>query len=94
MTRWMIVAGLAVLNAVLGAGVYQHLMERDATAQGIGGVRPEVAAVAGISNGQTVIYMLDVNTGMLVAQRVDVANAKVETIGRRNVAQDLSRIPG
>jgi hypothetical protein len=92
MTRWMIVAGLLLLNAVLGAGVYQQLMERKAQAQARAGMQPEVAAVAGISNGQTVIYMLDVVSGRLVAQRVDVTNARVEVIGRRDVAQDMARV--
>jgi hypothetical protein len=90
MTRWMIVAGLVVLNALLGAGVFQ-LMERKAQAQARGPL-PEVAALAGISNGQTVIYLFDMTTGRLVAQRVDVANGRVEVIGRRDVAQDMARV--
>ncbi len=96
MTKWIIVAGLVLLNAVLAAGVYQRTVERHAQAQavGIGGVRPDVAAVSGVSNGQTVIYMLDVNSGILVAQRIDIANSKIDNAGVRNVAADLSRIPG
>src|SRR5205085_7551700 len=94
MTRWMVVAGLVVLNILLGVGVFTHRMERSAQAQaaGIGGVRPEIAAVAGVNNGASIIYMLDVNSGVLVAQRVDVANSRIETLGRRNVAQDLARV--
>lgn len=92
MTRWMIVAGLLVLNAVLGAGVYQHLMERKADAQRAGSAPPDVVAVAGMSNGQTVIYLFDAVSGQVVAQRVDVTNAKVEVIGRRSVAQDMARV--
>jgi len=90
----MIMAGLVVLNAVLGVGVYQHVMERPVQAQqgGIGGPRGDLAAVAGVSNGQSVIYMLDVTSGVLVAQRIDVANSRIETVGRRNVAQDLARV--
>jgi len=94
MTRWIVVAGLTVLNIVLSVGVFTHRMERSAQAQaaGIGGVRPDIAAVAAVNNGQSVIYMLDVNTGVLVAQRIDVANSRIETLGRRNVAQDLARV--
>jgi hypothetical protein len=91
MTRWMIVAGLAVLNAALGAGVYSHLMERDARAQAVA-PRPDVAAVAGNSGGQIVVYLLDMNTGKLIAQRVDAANGRLETIGPRDVAQDIARL--
>jgi hypothetical protein len=91
MTRWMIVAGLAVLNAALGAAVYIPLMEREALAQAAG-PRPDVAAVAGMSNGQTVIYLLDMNTGRLIAQRVDAANSRMEFVGRRDVSQDIARL--
>ena len=93
MTRWMIVAGLVVLNAILGAGVYQ-LLERKAQAGGVGpGPRPEIAVVTGMSGGQAVIYMLEPAGLRLVAQRVDVTNAKLEVIGRRDVAQDMARVP-
>lgn len=92
MTRWIIVAGLVVLNGMLGVGVYQKLAERPTQAQ-IGGGRPDVVAVAGISNGQTVIYLLDANSGKLVATRIDVANSRFDTPMLRDVGADLKRIP-
>jgi hypothetical protein len=94
MTRWLLVAGLAVLNLVLGAGVYMRLgLERSAEAQsGIGMTKPEVAAVAGTSNGQTAVYLLDVNTGWLRTYRIDVTNHRVDPVTQINVAENLSRI--
>jgi hypothetical protein len=92
MTRWLLVAGLAALNLVLGAGVYMRLgVERSAQAQ-IGMTKPEIAAVAGTSNGQTAVYLLDVNSGWLRTYRVDVTNHRVDPVAQINVAENLSRI--
>jgi len=95
MTKWIIVAGLVVLNGILGIGVYQRIAERPAVAAGgIGGApKTDVTAVAGNTNGQTIIYMLDVNSGILIAQRVDVAQNRLDVISKRNVAGDLNAIP-
>jgi len=90
MTRWILVAGLVVLNGILGAGVYQKLAERPAQAQ-IGGGGRNIVSIAGISNGQTVIYLLDATSGNLVATRVDVANSRFDVPMKRNVAEDLKR---
>ena len=96
MSKWILVAGVLVLILALATGVYQRSLERRAHAQavGIGGIRPDVASVAGMANGQSVIYLLDVNSGILVAQRIDMANSRIENAGQRNVAADLARIPG
>jgi hypothetical protein len=91
MTRWIIVAGLVVLNGMLAVGVYQRLAEPRAQAQIGVGARPDIASVAGTSNGATVVYLLDVNSGKLVALRVDVANSRVDRAAQRNVAADLQR---
>jgi len=94
MTRWFIVAGLLVLNGILGVGVYQRLGERPAQAQAIGaGVRRDVVSIAGMSNGQTVIYLLDANSGLLVATRLDVARGTFDAPIRHDVGTDLKRIP-
>jgi hypothetical protein len=95
MTRWFILAGLIVLNGILGVGVFQRTMERRADAQmgGIGGPNLDVVTLAGISNGQTVIYLLDANSGILLARRIDVANQRFDPPIRRDVATDLRKIP-
>ena len=93
MTRWFIVAGLVVLNGILGVGVYQRLGgERTAQAQ-IGAVRRDVVSIAGMSNGQTVIYLLDASSGLLVATRLDVAQGRFDAPIRRDVGADLRKIP-
>jgi hypothetical protein len=94
MTRWFILAGLVVLNGILGIGVYQRLAERPAQAQAIGGgARRDVASIAGVVNGQTVIYLLDASSGLLVATRIDVANNRFDPPIRRDVGTDLRKIP-
>jgi hypothetical protein len=93
MTRWFIVAGLVVLNGILGVGVYQRLGgDRTAQAQIGGGARMELVSIAGVLNGQTVIYVMDANSGMLVARRIDAANARMDPPIRRDVAADLRRL--
>ncbi len=96
MNRWFILAGLIVLNAILGVAVAQRFIERSAQAQmgGIGaGPVVDVVAVAGLSNGQTVIYLLDTNSGVLIGRRIDVANQRFDPPIRRNVGADLAKIP-
>ncbi len=92
MTKWLIVAGLVFLNVLLGAAVFHRIAERSAQAQGIGAARTDVASVAGTSNGQSVIYMLDVNTGQLIALRLDVTNRQIGRVAALNVAEQLRRI--
>jgi len=92
MTRWIILAGLVVVNGLLGVAVYQRLAERPAQAQ-IGAGRVDVISVAGVSNGQTVVYMMDATSGALQAVRVDVSNGRMETVARTNVAGDMKQIP-
>ncbi|HVT79333.1 MAG TPA: hypothetical protein VHM90_01640 [Phycisphaerae bacterium] len=92
MTRWIIVAGLVVLNGMLAVGAYQRLAEPKAHAQIGVGARADIAAVAGPANGATAIYMLDVNSGKLVALRLDVANNRLDRVAQRNVGQDLAQV--
>lgn len=92
MSKWFLVAGLALLNLVLVAGVYYRLMERPASAQIGGGHAADLASVAGINNGQTILYIMDSNTGMLHALRVDVTNRRVEPVAQANISQDLQRL--
>jgi hypothetical protein len=91
MTRWLIVSGLLVLNLVLGAGVYQALgVEQPAKAQ-IGAAKANIAEVAGIINNQTVIYLLDTDSGQLLAVRMNITGKRFELVGKRDVAADLHR---
>jgi hypothetical protein len=92
MTRWFIVAGLIVLNGILGFGVYHRLVERQVNAQ-VGAGNLDVVACAGVSGGQTVVYLLDANSGVLLARKVDAANQRFDPPVRRDVAADLRRIP-
>ena len=91
MSKW-IVAGLIVLNLILGVGVYQRLVEQKATAQGIGRAVPQVATVAGQAGGNSVIYILDVNTGRMVALKNDIVSKRIDIIDTVDVAADLARI--
>jgi len=91
MTRWIIVAGLVVLNGMLALGVYQRF-EPKANAQIGVGARADIASVAGPANGATIIYMLDVNSGKLVALRLDLANSRIERVAGRDVGQDLKQV--
>jgi hypothetical protein len=89
MSKWLILSGLVLLNLILGTAVYQKIGgERAAFAQ-IGQQKLNVASVAGVQNGQTMIYMLDISSGGLIAIRVDLANRTANRIASRNVAADL-----
>ena len=91
MARW-IVAGLIVLNAVLGIAVYMHLGgERSAYAQ-IGGVGRDFVSVAGYINNDSVVYVPEPNTGRLVAISANMANRRIGVIARRNITEDLRRL--
>jgi hypothetical protein len=95
MSRWFIVAGLVIVNGILGVGVYQRLMERSTQAQmgGIGGPKLDLVSIAGVSNGQPVIYIMDANSGILLARRIDLSNQRFDPPVRRDVGSDLRRIP-
>ena len=91
MSKWFLVVGLGALNLLLAGGVYFRLAERPALAQ-IGVQRTDVAAVAGSTGGQTILYMLDVNTGALRAVKLDMTNRRIDLMATSDVAADLSRI--
>jgi hypothetical protein len=92
MTRW-ILAGLIVLNVLLGAGVYLRFGGENAAYAQIGRGGGEFATVSGNNNGQAIVYILEANTGRLIAIRADPVNRKVELIGGKDVASDLARMP-
>jgi len=87
MARW-IVAGLIVLNVLLGVGVYLR-WEPKANAQ-IGKGTGEYATVAGTSYNQSIVYILEVNTGKLVAVRTD--GGKVMAVAAHDVSADIKRL--
>jgi cytochrome c oxidase subunit IV len=91
MARW-IVAGLLVLNAVLGIGVYMHLgAEQSAFAQ-IGGVGRDYVSVAGYLNNDSVVYVLEPSSGRLVAIATNMANRRLSVLARRNITEDIRRL--
>ncbi|MCL2646160.1 MAG: hypothetical protein FWD61_04035 [Phycisphaerales bacterium] len=90
MAKW-IVAGLIVLNLMLGAGVYLRLGEKTVNAQ-IGRTITQVATVAGQVGGNSVIYILDVNNGNLVALKNDTTNKRIDVLAQTNVTADIRRI--
>jgi hypothetical protein len=93
MTRWLIVAGLVVLNGILGAGVYERLSERKADAQVGVGPRPDFVVVTGVNNGQTVVYTMDALMGRMVANRIDGVSGQFMPPVVRDVTADFKRIP-
>jgi hypothetical protein len=90
MARW-IVAGLIVLNLILGAGIYLRFGEKTAQAQ-IGRPAGDFATVAGQANGFSVIYILDVNNGVLAALQPDIASRSIKRVAVRNVGDDIKRL--
>ena len=88
MTRWIVVAGLVVLNILLGIGVYQR-MESKAHAQ-IGRGVGNYATVAGQANMDCVVYILEVNKGQLVALKAN--GGDVKPLASRDIGKDLERI--
>jgi hypothetical protein len=60
---------------------------------GVPGIRPELLSVAGTSKNQTVLYVMDTNTGILQVRRVDMTNKRIEAPIQHNVGNDLRRIP-
>jgi hypothetical protein len=87
MARW-IVAGLVVLNVMLGIGVYLR-MESKAQAQ-IGRGAGNYATVAGQANMDSVVYILEVTKGQLVALKTN--GGDVRKMAERDIAKDLERI--
>jgi hypothetical protein len=91
MARW-IVAGLVVVNLLLGLGVWMRLGgERTAKAD-IGKPGLNFATVSGQSNNDSIIYVLEVNSGRLVALQTSIINNSVKLIAQKNVAADMQRI--
>jgi len=90
MARW-IVAGLIILNILLGVGCYLRFGEKTAQAQ-IGRPGGDFATVAGQGNNNSVIYILDVNDGVLAVLQTDVMNRNVKRLAVRNVGDDIKRM--
>ena len=89
-TKW-IVAGLVVLNGILGLAVWQHLGgERTALAQSA--IRHDVLTVAGLTNGNANFYMFDTNGGVLLVVRPDANGKKLNPVAQRNVGDDFLRL--
>ena len=91
MARW-IVAGLIVLNAILGIGVYMHIGGEKSAYGQIGGVGREYVSVAGYLNNDAIVYVLEPSTGKLVAIRTSVTDRRVTTVASRTITADLARV--
>ncbi len=90
MARW-IVSGLIALNLLLALALFQRLgFDRPAYAQ-LGGNKSYVA-VAGYSVGDTVVYVLEVTSGRLVAIRTSSIDRKVTVSAGRNITADFARV--
>ena len=87
-----IVAGLMVLNIVLGIGLYLQMGGEKTAKAEIGRPLADVATVTGTANGNTIVYILDVSSGNIAAMQTDVVNNQLKVIDRRNVAADIARI--
>jgi hypothetical protein len=91
MSKW-IVAGLVMLNLVLGAGVWMRVGgEKQAYGQ-IGAARANFATVSGFTNNASTIFLLDVSNGRLAAVQVDITGRRIQPVASRNVADDLQRL--
>ena len=90
MARW-IVSGLVALNILLGVGLFERLgVDRAAYGQ-LGGNKSYIA-VAGYSIGDTVVYVLEVTSGRLVAIRTSTVDRKVTVAAGRNISADFGRV--
>jgi hypothetical protein len=87
MARW-IVAGLVVLNVMLGVGVYLQMEGRAHAAIGASG--GNYVTVAGQSNLDSVVYILDVNRGQLAALKIN--GGQIKPLATRDIGKDLERI--
>ncbi len=92
MAKW-IVAGLIVLNLLLGMGIYMRLGgERTAQAQ-IGAARGEIEEVAGsMANNTTTVYILQVTTGKLAALQIDPVKKTTTVVAQADVSRALQAI--
>ncbi len=88
MARW-IVAGLVVLNLVLGVGVYLRIGGEKAAYAQIGAGRSYVT-VAGTINNDNIIYVLESSTGRLAAIRVNPVDRKVCACGHEKYRSRIS----
>jgi len=91
MARW-IISGLVLLNLLLGAAVYSRLGGEKAAQAQIGAGRGNYATVSGYSGGQAVVYILELNSGNLIAVKTDPVNRTVNLAATRKVGEDLARL--
>ena len=87
MARW-IVAGLVLLNLVLGAALWNRAGGEKTAYGQIGVPNSDVVTIGGFNT----VYLLQVSTGYLVAMQVDPANKKVNIVAAKDLKNDLERI--
>jgi hypothetical protein len=83
--------GLIVLNVLLGIGVWMRIGGEKAAYGQVGGAKNYVA-VAGYSNNDTVVYVLEASSGHLVAIKTSTIDRKITLSAARNVTDDFNRI--
>ena len=91
MSRW-IVAGLVLLNLMLGAAVWMRVGGESKAYAQIGAVPRDYATVSGFTNNASTIFLLETSTGRLAAVQVDITGRRIAPVSSRNVADDLQRM--
>lgn len=87
--RW-IIAGLVVLNAILGVAAWQTLAPTShAFAQGRRG--SDYLILSRRSQNYLMVYALDTNSGNLVALRQDPAQRTLLPVARKEIQADIGR---
>lgn len=91
MTGKLLIAGLVVLNVLLGAALWQRSSEQKAFAQ-MGAAKRNLLIVNGVSGNSNYIYMLDLNSGVLSVSRPDPVGREIKFVAAQDVNQDLARV--
>lgn len=87
-----IVAGLILINLILGALVWMRLGGTRPAYADIGSATHDYTTVAGFMNNGDVIFILDSATGVLATVGIDANGRITGAAAARNVANDLARL--
>jgi len=87
--RW-IVAGLVVLNGILGVAAWQSLSPT-ATAYGQSRRNGDYIVLSRRNITNVMTYVLDTSTGALVALKQEPQKKEIKIMARRDVTSDIGR---